>query len=44
MVTAISEGTRTRDAGKLPAWLKAFNQVIIALQRLGLDVGSMHVL
>jgi len=44
MVTAISDGTGMRQAGKLPAWLKSFNRVVMALQRLGLAVGSMHVL
>jgi hypothetical protein len=44
MVAAITEGTGTREAGKLPAWLKGFNRLIMALQRLGLAVGSMHVL
>ncbi len=44
MFTTITEGTGTRDAGELPAWLKGFNRVIMALQRLGLAVGSMHVL
>jgi hypothetical protein len=33
-----------RKRGKLPAWLKGFNQVVMALQRLGLAIGSMHVL
>jgi hypothetical protein len=44
MVTAITVEPRTREAGKLPAWLKGFNRVIVALQRLGIAVGSMHVL
>ena len=44
MVTAITEGTGTPAAGKLPAWLKGFNRVIMALQRLGLAIGSIHVL
>ena len=44
MSTAISERTATREAGKLPSWLKGINRVIIALQRLGFGVGTMHVL
>jgi len=44
MVTTISDGTGMRQPGKLPVWLKSFNRVIIALQRLRLAVGSMHVL
>ena len=30
--------------GQLPTWLKAFNNVIMALQRLGLAIGTMRVL
>ena len=44
METTMSEGTATRQTGRLPSWLKGFNRVIMALQRLGLVVGSMHVL
>ena len=44
METTISEGTATRETGRLPSWLKGFNRIIMALQRLGLVVGSMHVL
>jgi hypothetical protein len=44
MATTIAGETGTREAGKLPAWLQGFNRVIMALQRLGLAVGSMHVL
>jgi deazaflavin-dependent oxidoreductase (nitroreductase family) len=44
MSTTISNGTATREIGGLPSWLKGFNRVIIALQRLGFVVGSMHVL
>jgi len=40
----ISQGTATREAGRLPSWLKGFNRVITALQRLGFVVGSMYVL
>jgi hypothetical protein len=29
---------------RLPGWLKPANRVIIALQRLGLAVGTMHIL
>ena len=31
-------------AARLPRWLKPANRVIIALQRLGLAIGTMHVL
>jgi hypothetical protein len=44
MATTISEGVATRKIGRLPSWLKGFNRVIMALQRLGLVVGTMHVL
>jgi len=44
MATTISEGVQTQERGKLPSWLKGFNQVIMALQRLGFVVGTMHVL
>jgi hypothetical protein len=40
--TAAAVGMRKR--GKLPGWLKGFNQVVMALQRLGLAIGTMHVL
>src|SRR5438067_4758705 len=30
--------------GKLPWWLKPFNRVVIALQRLGVAIGTMRVL
>jgi hypothetical protein len=44
MATTMSEGVATRETGRLPSWLKGFNRVIMALQRLGFVVGSMHVL
>jgi deazaflavin-dependent oxidoreductase (nitroreductase family) len=44
MATTIAEGVATRETGRLPTWLKAFNRLIMALQRLGLVVGTMHVL
>ena len=44
MATTITEGTATREAGRLPSWLKGLNRVVMALQRLGFVVGSMHVL
>jgi deazaflavin-dependent oxidoreductase (nitroreductase family) len=44
MATVISEGAPTREAGKLPSWLKGFNRVVMASQRAGLAVGAMHVL
>jgi hypothetical protein len=30
--------------GKLPRWLKPANRVVIALQRLGVAIGTMRVL
>ena len=44
MATTISEGGGTQQTGRLPSWLKGFNRVIMALQRLGFVVGTMHVL
>jgi hypothetical protein len=44
MVTTIAEGVATREAGKLPPWLKGINRVVMVLQRLGFVVGTMHVL
>lgn len=40
----VSEGVATREKGRLPSWLKGFNRVVMALQRLGFVVGTMHVL
>ena len=44
MVTTMTDGAGTREAGRLPSWLKGVNRVVIALQRLGFVVGTMHVL
>jgi len=44
MVTTIPQGAGTREAGRLPSWLKGVNWVVMALQRLGFVVGTMHVL
>jgi hypothetical protein len=33
-----------RENAKLPGWLKPMNRVVVALQRLGLAVGTMRVL
>jgi hypothetical protein len=44
MATTISGATPTRETGRLPSWLKGVNRVVMALQRLGFVVGSMHVL
>jgi deazaflavin-dependent oxidoreductase (nitroreductase family) len=33
-----------RELGQLPRWLKVLNPLVIALQRLGIAVGTMHVL
>ena len=32
------------NTGKLPGWLKPANRVVIALNRLGLAVGTQHIL
>src|SRR5919198_5194679 len=32
------------DNARLPKWLKPMNRVVVALQRLGLSIGTMHVL
>jgi hypothetical protein len=32
------------EEAKLPRWLKPANRVIVALQRLGLVIGTMHLL
>ena len=44
MATTISEGVGTRETGRLPSWLKGVNRVVMALQRVGFVVGTMHVL
>jgi hypothetical protein len=44
MATTMSEGVTTREIGRLPSWLKGFNRMVMALQRLGFVMGSMHVL
>jgi deazaflavin-dependent oxidoreductase (nitroreductase family) len=44
MGTTISQVVGTRKSGKLPAWLKGFNRAVMALQRLGFVIGTMHVL
>jgi hypothetical protein len=44
MTMTISEGVGARETGRLPWWLKGFNRVVMALQRLGFVVGTMHVL
>jgi len=44
MAATISEGGGTRQTGRLPSWLQGFNRVVMALQRLGFVVGTMHVL
>jgi hypothetical protein len=44
MTMTISEGVGARETGRLPSWLKGFNRVVMALQRLGFVVGTMHVL
>ena len=42
-MTTTTQGVGTREMGRLPSWLKGLNQVVIALQRLGFVVGTMHV-
>ena len=32
------------NAGSLPRWLKGANRIVIQLQRMGLSLGTMHVL
>ena len=44
MATTTSAGVALWKTRKLPAWLKGFNRVVMALQRLGLAIGTMHVL
>jgi hypothetical protein len=44
MSTTTSEEVAARQTGKLPSWLKGLNRVVMALQRLGFVVGTMHVL
>ena len=44
MATTISERVEPWERGRLPSWLKGFNRVVMALQRLGFVVGTMHVL
>ena len=34
----------TSTEGRLPGWLKPANRLIVALQRLGLAIGTMHLL
>jgi hypothetical protein len=40
----MAEVIERADNAKLPGWLKPFNRVIIALQRLGLAIDTMRVL
>ena len=44
MAATMTDGAGTRQTGRLPSWLKGFNRVVMALQRLGFGVGTMHVL
>ena len=44
MVTTMTDGVGTWETGRLPSWLKGVNRVVMALQRLGFVVGTMHVL
>ncbi len=44
MVTTMTDGVGARETGRLPSWLKGVNRVVMALQRIGFVVGSMHVL
>src|SRR5947199_6622275 len=38
------EVTNMSNNGKLPRWLKPANRVVMALNRLGLPLGTQHVL
>ncbi|MDF3041025.1 MAG: uncharacterized protein K0Q71_3731 [Thermomicrobiales bacterium] len=44
MATTMTDGAGTLETGRLPSWLKGVNRVVMALQRLGFVVGTMHVL
>jgi hypothetical protein len=44
MATTMTDGAGTRETGRPPSWLKGVNRVVMALQRLGFVVGTMHVL
>jgi hypothetical protein len=37
-------GTKTQNRPKLPGWLKPVNRMVMALNRLGLAVGTQHIL
>src|SRR5438874_1907249 len=38
------EAITMSDNATLPGWLKPVNRIVVALQRLGLSIGTMHVL
>jgi hypothetical protein len=40
----LNGGNQMPEKDKLPRWLKPANRVIIALQRLGLAIGTMHLI
>jgi hypothetical protein len=44
MSTSVSAHRPPRQSPGLPSWLPGLNRVILALQRLGFIVGSMHIL
>ncbi|MGH2618473.1 MAG: hypothetical protein ACRDJC_24850, partial [Thermomicrobiales bacterium] len=44
MATSMSDGIAQQQSPGLPGWLAIVNRVVIALQRLGFVVGTMHVL
>ena len=37
-------GTKMQNRPKLPGWLKPVNRMVMALNRLGLAVGTQHIL
>lgn len=44
MAANVSHGMRPGQVAGTPPWLPAINRAIVALQRVGFVVGSMHVL
>ncbi len=44
MSTSVSDGVTPGESPGLPGWLAIFNRAVMALQRVGFVVGSMHVL
>ena len=44
MPAILEKGTFTSKKPSLPRWLKYANRVVILLNRLGLSIGTMHIL